>query len=118
VNTLLVRTLANLVAIYAASALLPRVQLSDVGSLLIAALVLTLINLLVRPLLLLLTLPINLLSLGLFTLVINTWMVILAARFVVGLSIQGFGTAFLTGILVSILNLMFQPRTRHRSFIR
>ena len=113
-NTLLVRTLTNLVALYAASLLFPRVQISSTEALVIAALVLTLINMLIRPVLLLLTLPINLMSLGLFTLVINTSMVVLTARFVSGLTISGFLTAFFTGILVSLLNLMFQPRSRSR----
>ena len=113
-NTLLVRTLANLTALYAASMLLAGVQISDTGALIVAALVLTLVNMLIRPLLLVLTLPINLLSLGLFTLVVNTWMVLLTERFVVGLSVRGLLAAFLTSILVSMLNLMFQPSIRRR----
>ncbi len=114
-NTLLVRTLANFTALYAASALLDGVRISDTGALITAALVLTLVNMLIRPLLLVLTFPINLLTLGLFTFVINTWMVVLTAGFVSGLSVRGLFPAFATGILVSILNLMFQPGTRrHR----
>ena len=115
-NTLMVRALANLIALYAASALLDGVRISDTGSLLIAALVLTMINLLIRPLLLVLTLPINMLTLGLFTLVINTWMVLLTAGFVKGLSVKGLFAAFITGILVSMLNLMFQPGARRRRY--
>jgi putative membrane protein len=113
-NTLLIRTLANLTALYAAAALLDGVRISDTGALIIAALVLTLVNMLIRPLLLVLTFPINLLTLGLFTLVINTWMVFLTAGFVTGLTVRGLFAAFITGILVSMLNLMFQPSMRRR----
>jgi len=111
---LAIRILANILAIWAGSMLFPTIHLDGPGALVIAGLVLTMINLLVRPVLLFLTLPINILTLGLFTLVINTWMVFLTARFVTGFSVPGYWTAFGLAILVSVSNLLFKPKkSRH-----
>ncbi len=113
-NTLLIRTIANGAALYTASMLFRSVQITSNEALLVAAFILTLVNMLIRPILLFLTLPITLLTLGLFTLIINTWMVVLADRFTAGLTISSFTAAFFTGILVSVLNIMLQPMSRRQ----
>lgn len=71
---------------------------------LIIAIVLGVINAILKPILLLLTLPINILSLGLFTLVINAGLIMLASVVVPGFRIDSFWTAFLFGIVLSLLN--------------
>lgn len=70
---------------------------------LIAALVMGLVNALVRPILLLLTLPINVLTLGLFTLVVNALMLMLVAA-LTPLNVSGFGGAFVGAIILTVLN--------------
>jgi putative membrane protein len=75
-------------------------------SLAIAALLLGLANAIVRPVLVVLTLPLTLLTFGLFLLVINALMLLLVARLVRGFTIAGFGTALLASIFVAVLSLV------------
>lgn len=101
-NKQVLKILANIVAIYIGSYIFPDVVISSLSTAIIAALSLWLVNLVIRPILLFITLPINILTLGLFSLVINTWMVMLVARLVDGFWLSGFWTAFGLAILVSI----------------
>lgn len=96
------------IAIYITAYLLPGIQLTDFVTALIAAVVLGLINAIVRPLILLLTLPVNFLTLGLFTFVINALMVLLAAEFVDGLAVQGFWWALLFSLVLAVINGLLQ----------
>jgi len=95
---------SNLLALGLSSWLLFPELPHDARSLLLTALVLTALNLLLRPLLMLVALPLNLLSLGLFVLLINAWMVMLADLIVKGWQMPGFWPALLTGALVLICN--------------
>jgi putative membrane protein len=79
-----------------------------------AGVVLGVVNLLIRPVLLLLTIPINILTLGLFTLVINTLMVMLTDTLVESLDIPGFGVAFLIALMVYVLNMFFAGTEKNR----
>ena len=96
--------LINALSLLALPYLMKSVQVSDFGTALIVALVLGLLNTLIRPVLLILTLPINLLTLGLFTFVINGAMFWLVDRFVDGFSIAGFGWAIVAAILYSLIS--------------
>lgn len=100
----LLRVLVNAAAIYAAAALVPGIALSGLGAALIAGLVLGLINAVVRPILVLLTLPVTLLTLGLFLLVLNGLCLWLTSRLVPGFVVQGFGAAVLGALLVSVVS--------------
>ncbi len=71
---------------------------------LLIAVVLGMINAILKPILLILTLPINILSLGLFTLVINAALIMLTALFVPGFRVDSFWWAFVFGLVLSILN--------------
>lgn len=73
----------------------------------LAALVIGVVNFLIRPVLLLLTLPINILTLGLFTLVINAICLKLAASLIPGFDIEGFGSAFIGAIILALINMLF-----------
>lgn len=92
----------NAVVLYLSSLFLPSVQLTDFKGLLLAVLTLTLLNALLRPLVMLAALPLNLLTLGLPVLVINAWMIMLADRFVPALTISGFWTAVMIAIWLII----------------
>lgn len=85
------------------SYLLPGITVSSFGVALVAAVVLGLVNLLIRPLLVLLTLPINILTLGLFSFIINTAMFALAARIVPGFEISNFLSALLGSLLLGLI---------------
>ncbi|MFZ1988017.1 MAG: phage holin family protein [Minisyncoccia bacterium] len=94
------------IAIVVAAYLIPGANVSFVGSL-VLAIVLGLINLTLRPLIFVLTLPINILTLGLFSFVINALLIMLAAAIVPGFSIAGFWTALLFSIVLSLINILF-----------
>lgn len=101
---LLIGWAINAVALLALPYLLPGVQLRGFGSALIVALVLGLLNTLIRPILLVLTLPINVLTLGLFTFVINGLMFWAAARLVDGFHVAGFWWAVLGALVYSLIS--------------
>ncbi|HEV8664024.1 MAG TPA: phage holin family protein [Candidatus Methylomirabilis sp.] len=97
----LVRVLVNALAILVAAGVVPGIELSGAGAALGAGLVLGLINALIRPILLLLTLPLTLLTLGLFLFVLNAFCLWLTSTLVKGFVVQGFGAALLGALLVS-----------------
>lgn len=89
-----------------AAYIVPGVTVTLMGAF-IAAVVLGALNLFIRPILVLLTLPITILTLGLFSLVINALLVMLAALFVPGFTVAGFWTALLFAFVLSIVNWVF-----------
>lgn len=82
------------------------VYVSGFGAALFGALVLGLVNAIVRPLMILLTLPITILTLGLFLFIINALMLWLVAALVPGIRISGFGAALIGSLLLTVLNLL------------
>ena len=101
---LLLTWLINAVALLALPYLMHSVTVDNFGTALIAALVLGLVNTLIRPLLVLLTLPVTLLTMGLFILVINALLFWLVAQVVDGFYVTGFWSAFLAAILYSVIS--------------
>lgn len=101
---LLVLWLVSGLAIIITAYLLPGVRVTGFFAALVTALVLGLINAFIRPVLILLTLPLNILTLGLFTLVINALLIMLAAAIVPGFSVQGFWWALLFGLVLAVIN--------------
>ena len=81
------------------------VHVQSWGSALVGALVLGFVNAVVRPLMVLLTLPFTILTFGLFLLVVNALMLWLMAALVPGIRVQGFGSALLGSLVLTLLNL-------------
>jgi putative membrane protein len=104
IMTFLVHWLIRAVAIVITAYLLPGVRLSGFFAALVTALVLGLINTFIKPLLLLLTLPLNILTLGLLTFVINALLILLTSAIVPGFVVTGFGWALLFSLVLSIIN--------------
>ena len=96
--------LLNAVALLAVAYLLPTIHVASFGAAMIAALLLGLVNTVVRPLLLLLTLPVTLLTLGLFIFVINGLMFWLAGSLIEGFAVDGFWPAVLGSLLYSVMS--------------
>ncbi len=94
-------------AILAASHLIPGIFVRDFPSALSAAAVLGVLNVLFRPLLLLLTLPLNVLTLGLFTFVINAILLLMVSGVISGFVVRGFGAAVLGAVVISVVGLLF-----------
>ncbi len=91
-------------AIMISSYLIPGVVVAGFWTALWLALFLGIINVLVKPVLILITLPINILTLGLFTFVINALLILLAASVIKGFSVNGFWIAMLFSIILSIVS--------------
>jgi putative membrane protein len=107
VQRFLVRLILSALAVLVASRLFEsEIRVQGVEAAIIFAFVLGLCNALLRPLLLLLTLPLNLLTLGLFTFVVNALVFWLATNVPVGVSVDGFGGAFLGALTVSIISMV------------
>ena len=103
---LLARWLVNAAALVLIAYFYPGVQLQGWGPALAAALVLGLVNALIRPILIVLTLPVTILTLGLFIFVLNALLFWFVAEIVHGFVVTGFGAALVGSILYSILTLI------------
>lgn len=94
------------VAILIAAYVVPGVTVTYIGAL-IAAVVLGALNLFIRPIILVLTLPITVLTLGLFSLVVNALLVMLASYLVPGFLVAGFWPAFFFALALAVINWVF-----------
>jgi putative membrane protein len=98
----LIKMIITSAAVLVVVKILPWAEVSDPGALIVTALLLGIFNSILRPLLIILTLPINILSFGLFILIINGLILYLIAVLVPGFEISSFGAAVLASILISI----------------
>jgi putative membrane protein len=113
---LALRWVLNAFALWVVSEIVPGIHAEGAVATLVAALVLGILNALVRPFFLLLTLPINLLTLGLFTFVINAVMLELTGSIVRGFTVDSFGSALIGALVLSlvsfVLNVFINDRGR------
>ena len=100
----LLRVVVNALAIVLAASVLPGIEVDGLIPALAAGVLLGLVNAFVRPILLILTLPITLLTLGLFLLVLNGFCFWLVASLVKGFHVAGFGSALLGSLVVSVVS--------------
>jgi len=118
---LFVRLIITIFGLWLASSLLPGVDIQGTGTFVLAALLLGLVNAVVRPLVVLLTLPLTLVTLGLFLLVVNAAMFALVAKFLDGFHVAGFWSALLGWLIVSftgtIASWYVGPRGRYEVLI-
>jgi putative membrane protein len=103
---LLILWLVSAVAIYVTAFLLPGAQVTF-GAALVASLVLGLVNIFIKPILVFLTLPLNILTLGIFTLVINGILILIVSSIVPGFRVGGLGMAIIFAIVLAIINMIF-----------
>jgi len=102
----------NSFALFLVMRLVPGIQIDRFQDLLAGALVIGLLNAFLRPVILLLTLPVTVLTLGLFTLVINGLMFYLAAKLVHGFHVSGFAAAFVAALLFSLFSFLLSMFVR------
>jgi putative membrane protein len=100
----LIRVLVNAVALWLATEIVPGIEARGVRTVVVAALVLGLVNAIVRPVLLVLTLPLTLVTLGLFLFVLNALCLWLTSAVVPGFEVRGFWPAFWAALIVSALS--------------
>lgn len=110
---LIVRWLLLAAALLLVAHLSPGVSVNSFGAALVAALVLGLLNILVRPLLVLLTLPVTVLTLGLFLFVINALMFWAAAGLLSGFKVDGFAAALIGSVIYSIASTIIDVAIEH-----
>lgn len=103
---ILIHLITSAVAIIIATYLVPGVTVTLVGSLVLAV-VLGIINIFISPIVKILALPITILTLGLFSLIINALFILLASRIVEGFEVDGFIPALLFSIVLSLINAFF-----------
>jgi putative membrane protein len=98
----LVRWLISALGLWLAQALVAGVEIRGTGTLLLAALLLGFVNAVIRPIVVLLTLPFTLVTFGLFLWVVNAMMLSLVAALLDGFTLRGFGSALLGALVVSV----------------
>lgn len=102
-KNLLLKYLSIVVTLYSLSSIISSIRFDDLSTLLIMGLVLFFANMIIRPLLLIITLPFNLLSLGLLTFIVNAWTLMIADLLVPACSMGGFLNSFLAAFIIHIL---------------
>lgn len=112
----IVRAVFSAIGLWIASLLVPGVRFRDTLSLIEAAVLLGVVNALVRPILVILTLPVTLLTLGLFLLVINAGMIALVAHVLHGFHLASFSAAVLTAVVTGVVSWIGAglTETQHR----
>ncbi len=118
----LIRAAIVALGLWLATAWVPGLGIDSPQTLILAGVLLGLVNAIVRPIAILLTLPMTLLSLGLFLLVINAAMLALVAWMLPGMTLTGFGAAFWSALIVSVVSMIgswfIGPRGRFESIVK
>lgn len=113
----LIRVLVNAAAIYLIAVIVPGIEISGVLAALGAGLVLGLVNAVVRPILIVLTLPVTLVTLGLFLLILNGFCLWLTSWLVKGFEVHGFWPAVFGALLVSLVSWLLSTFVSDRGRI-
>lgn len=100
---MVIQLVLNALAILIAAYVVPGINVDSVFTALVVAVFLGLMNIFVKPLLVIVTLPINVLTLGLFTLIINGLLILLVGNIVSGFQVQDFWSAVLFGLVLSLV---------------
>jgi putative membrane protein len=100
----LIRLVVNAIALIVVANIVPGIHVSGIGGAVIAALILGIVNAILRPILIVLSLPLEIVTLGLFTLVINALLFWLVGALHVGLDVAGFWPAFWGAIVMAIVS--------------
>ena len=108
----LIRLIVNAIALICVAYVVPGIHVSGIGGALLAALILGIVNAILRPILVVLSLPLELLTLGLFTLVINALLFWLVGALHVGLTVDGFWPAFWGALVMAIISWILSMLTR------
>jgi len=109
---LLLRIVVNALALVAVAYLVPGIGVTGFGGALIAAIVLGVVNAVLKPILIILSLPLEIITLGLFTFVINALLFWFVGQLGLGLSVHGFWPAFIGSIVLSIVSLILSALVR------
>jgi putative membrane protein len=104
VNKLSYKYLIYVLVLFLSQYIFEGVELKHISSAFIAGLVLVIVNIIIKPILWLITLPINLITFGLFSFVVNAWMIMLMDKLVGGITIAGFWLCVLIALMITVFN--------------
>lgn len=102
----LINLLVSGLAVFVSGRLITGVMIDGYGTSIVVALILGVVNAIIKPILVILTLPINVLTLGLFSLVINAVVIMIVDAIVPGFSVAGFGPALIFSIVLSVISMI------------
>ncbi len=111
----IIRLLITAAVAYALANILSGIHIDSFWTSIVFALVLAVLNVLVKPVLVILTLPITVVTFGLFLFVINALIILIAGKFIDGFSVDGFWWALLFSLLLSILTSLLHSGTKSRN---
>lgn len=103
---MLTNLIINAIGFYVTAYLVPGVHIESLSSLAVVAVVWGVLSIILKPILVILTLPVNIMTLGLFTFVINAFLIMLMGSLVRGFKVDTFGTALLAAIVLALLNVV------------
>lgn len=115
---ILITWLTSALAIFLSASLVPGTYINNFGTALIAAVILGAVNAIIRPVLVILTLPINILTFGIFTFFINASMVSLTALLLPGFAVKGFWTSLLYSLVLSLISVIIEDLSKKQYFKR
>jgi putative membrane protein len=110
---LIISLIVNTLAVFVTDYILPGVSIDNLTTTVVVAIVLGVLNTLIKPILVLLTLPINLVTLGLFTFVINALLVLFADWLIPGFAVDGFLWALIFSLVLSIVSAFLNSLVKH-----
>lgn len=108
----IIRLILSTMAVIVSAYILPGVAVDSFTTAILAALIISLLNVLVKPILIILTIPFTILTLGLFLLVINAIIILLASSVITGFTVDGFWYALLFSIVLSIVNSLLSGNSQ------
>jgi putative membrane protein len=115
---LIIRWLFLTIAIFTAAYMIDGIRVSGFPSAVLAAAVLGVLNAFFRPILLILTLPLNILTLGLFTFVINAILLMMASGVIRGVEVDGFGSALIGSLFISVVSWLLTSFVSERGTVQ
>lgn len=110
-KTFLLQWLNNTVAVFVATCVIPRIRYDNVGGLLVATFLLGILNTFIRPVLMLLSLPLMIFTLGLFTLIINACLLYFVGSVLRTFHVDSFWSAFWGGVIISLISMALNALT-------
>lgn len=113
-SKLMLKYLSIVATIYLLSMAFDTITIHNIPALLVLGFVLLVVNLFIKPLILLLTLPFSIVTFGLFTFVVNAWTIMIADGFVSGVNMGGFLNSLLAAFIIAILQHMLRDTSKAR----
>ncbi len=103
---MLTSLVVNALAFYITAYLVPGIVIANIQVLVVIAVVWGILTMILKPVLVVLTLPVNFITLGLFTFVINAFLMMVMSRIVNGFSVASFGTALIASVVLALVNMV------------